>query len=128
MDRRDIGTALAAALPILAAIVVERIVGPPMDEFLRWPWAPLVLLGLSLAIAAIYLRVSGRVFGPTAVEYQEALDKVLDYIYVLPPAPKPPPPAPVTPERAGDNPRAHTTRATPSPGAPNAPEPVDSQQ
>jgi hypothetical protein len=104
MERRDIGTAVAAALPILASIAAERIVGKPMDDFLKWPWSSLVLLVLAIVAAGIYLRFGRKRLGPTRADleqaravmqgerddFQEALDKMIDTIYVLPIADRPP--------------------------------------
>lgn len=103
MERRDIGTAVAAAIPILASIAAERIVGQPMDDFLKWPWSSLILLVVSILAAGIYLRFGREWLGPTRADlelararmererddFQDALDKMIDTVYVLPTAARP---------------------------------------
>lgn len=90
MDRRDIGTAISATLPAILSLVLEKVVGPPMEGLLAQPWAGVVLLIAGLLAAMAWLRYSRRWFGATAGEYQEALDRIIDRIYILPPAERPP--------------------------------------
>jgi len=86
MDSRDLGGAITGAVPALASIALGKLVGPPMDALIASPWAPLLLLLLGLLLAAVYYRFQGV----SRSDYQTALDKVIDHVYVLPPASRPP--------------------------------------
>ncbi len=87
---RELATAVIASVPLLAALVLERALGAALDDFLAWEWAPLVLLVVVVLVALGWVRVRRALFRTaTAEEYQVALDKTIDRIYVLPPANRP---------------------------------------
>lgn len=90
MSARDLGAAISAALPILLTVFLERLVGGMLSDFLAWSLSPLVLLLGSVGAVWLYLAVGRKWFGASAQEYQTALDKMIDRIFILPPADRPP--------------------------------------
>ena len=77
MDRRAI-TAIGSSLPGLVWVLI----GPSMEGWLGASWAPWALVAVGIGAWAIYWWLIEPRLHPTHPELTEALDAMIDYMYL----------------------------------------------